>query len=534
MIYKWFRILLVKMAILGTVILTTIMLDDLFQQEPLSILPSPKDVTKDTPPLACKCKRKHWPGSTVTDAQFNLSLPWLSQQTTLHELESRHPNLPFELLHGAYNKRCSLLPTIFSIEWRNRIWQQATLDASSKFLLYSAFFDPETDGNGSIRLLGVSRSKTPVQAWCHIWFSPEDPPRPVRVANIDYLDYQSRNSGRQMPFLLRCPLHPNTTDVPLAVSLTGKPCAEATNLLRVVGGGKRAALVSKSKWMPEEPTSLAKMWVPAVCGPALFYYHEDFSVRLVEWLELLRAQGFNQVFLYVTDVHPNITLVLRHYVREGFVQITDYTYPPPYVNEPSLRRLWTLVERQKMFAQENVYFTDCVLRHMHQYRFIAHFDTDEVPILPKHDSFPLFLEDFTNSRKHDSPPGYRLRGHYFYENLEPSQEAKDLPKYLWALRHTERQAKPNEPPTSGQFKPIFDMNAVRGVFSHGTLLCVSGRCRSSKMASVSSDKAFLAHFRLTCDEQCRENTVHDLTLQRYKEKVSNRVEKVLNDLNLLK
>lgn len=56
-------------------------------------------------------------------------------------------------------------------------------------------------------------------------------------------------------------------------------------------------------------------------------------------------------------------------------------------------RLWTLVERKKMFAQENVYFTDCVLRHMHQYRFIAHFDPDEMPILPKHYSFPEFLED---------------------------------------------------------------------------------------------------------------------------------------------
>lgn len=78
--------------------------------------------------------------------------------------------------------------------------------------------------------------------------------------------------------------------------------------------------------------------MPAVCGPALFYYQEDFSVRLVEWLELLRAQGFVQVFLYVADVHPNITEVLRHYVQEGFLQVTDYNYPPPYVNDPSLRR----------------------------------------------------------------------------------------------------------------------------------------------------------------------------------------------------
>ena len=45
-----------------------------------------------------------------------------------------------------------------------------------------------------------------------------------------------------------------------------------------------------------------------------------------------------------------------------------------------------------MFAQENIYFTDCVLRHMHEHRFLAHLDPDEVPILPKHDNFTHLLD----------------------------------------------------------------------------------------------------------------------------------------------
>ena len=44
-------------------------------------------------------------------------------------------------------------------------------------------------------------------------------------------------------------------------------------------------------------------------------------------------------------------------------------------------RIWTLIERERMFALENVYFTDCILRNMYEYRFIAHWDFDEVPIL---------------------------------------------------------------------------------------------------------------------------------------------------------
>lgn len=58
----------------------------------------------------------------------------------------------------------------------------------------------------------------------------------------------------------------------------------------------------------------------------------------------------------------------------------------------NLCRLWTLSERQRMFAQENVYFTDCLLRHMHQYRFIFHLDPDEMPFLANYTSFPKFLD----------------------------------------------------------------------------------------------------------------------------------------------
>lgn len=49
-----------------------------------------------------------------------------------------------------------------------------------------------------------------------------------------------------------------------------------------------------------------------------------------------------------------------------------------------------------MFAQENVYFTDCVLRHMHEYRFLAHVDPDEMPILLKHEDFTHFLDDLVD------------------------------------------------------------------------------------------------------------------------------------------
>ncbi|XP_045115112.1 uncharacterized protein LOC123506833 [Portunus trituberculatus] len=500
----------------------------------LHFLPTSTESPASVPPSGCKCSRA-WRVPDWITSFMNISVP-LTNATTAQELKERHPNLAIELLFGAKasKSQCSLLPNIKSIDWDNTLWQRATLDTNETFLLYSAFLDPGTDGRASLRLLGVSRSKAPPLAWCHIWFSSDAPPLPVRVTSVDYLDYQNRNSDRQMPYLLSCALPPDTSHgVPLAVSLVSEPCAPANNLLKVSGARERLVSAYRSHVAPPNPTKLVRGWAAAVCGPALFYYHEDFSLRLVEWLELLRAQGFSQVFLYVTDVHPNINKVLRHYTQEGFVQVTDYTYPPPYVNDPNLRRLWTLVERIKMFAQENVYFTDCVLRHMHQYRFLAHFDPDEVPILPRHENFTHFLDDFIASIRGKAPAGFRLQWNYFYSNIGPGREAADLPDSLWALRHTHRQAEHMKRPGSGKFKPIFDMNVVRGVFSHGPVLCTKGRCSHNNLRNVPPEEAFLGHFKLNCDGQCNQTLASDPTLLKYRKQVTTRALKVMATLNLV-
>jgi hypothetical protein len=47
----------------------------------------------------------------------------------------------------------------------------------------------------------------------------------------------------------------------------------------------------------------------AVCVKGLDFLHEDLSVRLVEWIEMLGILGANKIFFYELAVHPNITKV---------------------------------------------------------------------------------------------------------------------------------------------------------------------------------------------------------------------------------
>lgn len=48
-----------------------------------------------------------------------------------------------------------------------------------------------------------------------------------------------------------------------------------------------------------------------------------------------------------------------------------------------------------MFAMENIYFTDCLLRNMNSYRFMMHVDPDEVPVLLQHETLPELIADLS-------------------------------------------------------------------------------------------------------------------------------------------
>ena len=44
----------------------------------------------------------------------------------------------------------------------------------------------------------------------------------------------------------------------------------------------------------------------------MLYVNEDISLKLVEWLEVLRLMKYDRVFMYVMETHPNVTRVGRN------------------------------------------------------------------------------------------------------------------------------------------------------------------------------------------------------------------------------
>ena len=96
------------------------------------------------------------------------------------------------------------------------------------------------------------------------------------------------------PYLITCPVPPSHTNMtPLAVSLVEEDCETPTNYLNII---YNLPAGEKAKF--------------AVCVKGMDFPLDDLSVRIVEWLEVLKALGADKIFLYNLDVHPNVRKVL--------------------------------------------------------------------------------------------------------------------------------------------------------------------------------------------------------------------------------
>ena len=103
-----------------------------------------------------------------------------------------------------------------------------------------------------------------------------------------------------------------------------EPCDTATNHLKVVYNKP------KEEDINGEGRNTKRF---AVCSKGHTFPDVDNSVKLVEWIEVLRSLGAN-VFIYHYNMHPNISKVLDYYSSRDLVDVTEVTIPGPDYNAP--------------------------------------------------------------------------------------------------------------------------------------------------------------------------------------------------------
>ena len=61
---------------------------------------------------------------------------------------------------------------------------------------------------------------------------------------------------------------------------------------------------------------------------------DDQSLKIAEWIEILKVLGASKIYLPILSVHENIHRVLEHYVEEGRVELSDLTLAGGQPNDP--------------------------------------------------------------------------------------------------------------------------------------------------------------------------------------------------------
>ncbi|XP_076033541.1 uncharacterized protein LOC143020728 [Oratosquilla oratoria] len=462
--------------------------------------------------------------------------PTLSDQEIAKQLQQKIPNLPIQYWHKykgkvlSKNSTCAKFPSIYDLSFNNIYWQ--TLKTSNgTFHLYGAYYDNRTlvAMKPVVRILGmIDRLIPQVKTYCQLWFDGLKEPVFARVWEYKYVWYRkwgNYKNGIFQPYLIACQIPPGYRHlVPVSVSLVERSCDMATTNVRILNnrpeGGQKEGF--------------------AVCVKGLDFLHQDLSVRLVEWLELLFALGASKVFMYKLEVHPNITKVLEHYERLGKVEVTPLTLPGNQPNIPGLIHMYLKSKVTNKRQNELIPYNDCLYKNMYRYKYIALLDTDEV-IMPKLMMTWKELMDVVVAKALKTKPegraSYNVRNVYFMDTMSHNHGwFREIPHYMHMLQHVYRSRNYTKP---GQYVKCFhDPERVLTLHNHFPLSCLGGACSSF---AIDTEDAQLQHYRAdcvstlknTCTTEFKNHTIMDTTIWKYRESVVSRVTDVLVHLGFL-
>ena len=226
--------------------------------------------------------------------------------------------------------------------------------------------------------------------FCHLWYKNFTSPVVSPVTNYQVVGSTNGGLGQDnllYPHILSC-IPPDSVKhlVPMSESLVDNGCPKnkPSNNLRVFYQTQEN----------EEKQGFA------VCSKGLSQL-EDVSLKIIEWIELLRSLGVDKISLHILAVHPNVMKVekmcikvskfldltfqvFEYYESLGVLEMREITLSGSQPNDPveTNKFLYQRENRNQKHANERLSINDCFLRNMQKYKYIACMDIDEI-IVPK-------------------------------------------------------------------------------------------------------------------------------------------------------
>lgn len=454
-----------------------------------------------------------------------------SEPVLLKEIQDRLPSLPIIYWNKLKNKNlfyknesCAKFPSIFEIEFNNVYWQ-SLYTSNGTFHFYGAYLDVRklSKIGPSVRILAmINRIEPSIKTFCQFWFEKNKEPVLVKVMEYKYIWYKKWGNYKQgifQPYLIACQI-PRAYHhlVPASVSIVEKICDTATNNLRVIYN------------KPEKKKGFA------VCVKGLDFLHNDLSVRLVEWIELLNILGADKIFFYELQTHPNISKVLNYYQKLDKVTVTPLTLPGGQPNVPGFQHMYLTKKINHKRQNELIPYNDCLYKNLYTYEYIALLDIDEVIMPLKSKSWKQLMQTVMEkslSDKNETRASYNVRNVYFLDDLLHLHGwYKNIPRYMHMLQHVYRSknfTKPNQ-----YVKCFHNPERTLTLHNHFPLACLSQGCTSY---AINVEDAQLQHYRADCvktlKKSCSEfksNSIIDTTIWKFKDELIAKTSQTLKTL----
>ena len=223
------------------------------------------------------------------------------------------------------------------------------LKHSREIYLYSAYYD---DRNGLkshyVRVIAVTEKQ--LETWtmyCVYGYDGTNRTKlsePLEFIPIGVGAYARMSFFRE--YVVSC-AYPKNDVRPSYVSLTDRMATIPNDFLPVQ--------------IPERPKVKLKF---GLCMKSLYGKQDPYNI--VEWMELHKILGTEEVTIYNQSMDPKSSDIVRHYAREGFVDFRQCPNPFP------VEGAW--YEQISMSPSIN----DCMYRNMYRYEKIQVTDIDEI------------------------------------------------------------------------------------------------------------------------------------------------------------
>lgn len=380
-----------------------------------------------------------------------------------------------------------------SVKYFNAYWQQLNY-SDGEIHLWRAFYDDRPEISGPyVRILAMTtRIRTPIIT-CNVWYQTLTNEWTLLTSTGDALYGWIEWWGDPIDYMMQaliisCPIQSVSIDIvhpiPLYVTLSINPCSKAENLMKVI----------HSKTDSFNYAAKHRKRKIAVCSKWLDFYHSDMSVRLIEWIEMVRILGASHIFISKLHIHPNMEKVIQYYEMLGSISVTNFSLPGSQPNNAGKQHNYIYSDIQKQIHNEMISLYDCLYRAIiASYDYLIVMDIDEMLVPMKRDTWHELLDDLESN--HSNSDAFTTNRVYFLDSDNSDEEdiaIKGVPKYLHMMTHVYRNNDRN-------IKSIHNLKRTLTIWYHDARTCAGADSKCINQ-DVPIERARTNHYRVSPNE----------------------------------